>query len=151
MWIYSFNYARAATSTWLVGRLMWTESHIPVVLLSSLWDSELRFPGSHSSPSAGIPGALALVRCWILALSSMVKSCRPRDFVTKSSTLELLPPCWAAKGRPWGSQPLACQRCWILSLPFPARLKESYFTQEQTWKRNRDIMVLEYFWNCFSR
>lgn len=103
MWIYSFNYARAAISTWLVGRLMWTESHLPVVLVSSLWDSELGFPGSHPSPSAGIPGSLALVRCWILALSSMVKSCRPRDFVTKSSTLELLPPCWAAKGRPWGS------------------------------------------------
>lgn len=49
------------------------------------------------------PEALALLRCWISALSSMVKSCRPRDFVTKSSTLELLPPCWAAKKRPWGS------------------------------------------------
>lgn len=101
MWIYSLNYARTAIITWLGGRLMWAESHIPL-LMPSPWD-ESGLPGSCSSASAGNPKALALLRCWILALSSMVESCKHRDFVTKSNTLELLPLCWAAKKSPWGS------------------------------------------------
>lgn len=53
------------------------ESHIPV-LVPSPWDSQSGFPGLCSSVSAGNPETLALLRRWILALSSMVESCRQR-------------------------------------------------------------------------
>lgn len=146
MWIYSLNYSRTVIITWLVGRLMWTESHIPVLVLLS------GTPGLGSLARAPLL-QLAIQKPWLYSdvkfwLWNPQWKAADTEILLQKAALWNFYPC---SGQPRtgveGLQPLTSQRCWIWRLPFPARLEKSHFTLEQTRKRNREIMVFECFWN----
>lgn len=147
MWIYCLlNYARTAIIIWLVGGLVWTESHIPVVLVSvtlgSLAHSPLlqlqsRSLGFTQTLNFGSPLHGEKLQTW--------------DFVTKSSTPEMVPPCWAARNGPWGSAAPWQSKMLDLKVTLSWKAQEILSHWKKTRKRNREIIVFEYFWNCFLR
>lgn len=128
-------------SSWLVG--MGTESHIPVGLVPSLW-----------SP-VWVPWLLLLCFSWqsrspgftqMLNFGSQLhgEKLQTQRFCYKKQDSRISASVLGSQKQAWGSA--ASRIPWSIW-----RLKKSYFTLEQTRKRNREIRVLGYFQNCFLR
>lgn len=136
------NYSRTATSTSLVRRPTWSGSYVPVfsVWLLELWVWVL----PHT-----LPFRLEIQKLEYypdIGFFSQVhgkKLTKQENFVSKTSTPELQPPCCAAKGMPWGcTAPHHSWGCCILRISFPPRVKDTYFM----WKTNKQEKGTGEFW-----